>query len=140
MIRVKEGGLPSRAINLCDQSELPDVVMMDILQVAAGVSDDPYMITHSINPFQSRERYNQLPPLQEGLHNCGTILKVDGRQYRVQIKMAGVIYHHVVRGFPELLIVAFTGVVHEPWINLSFDMQLHLMGRGSGEWADLCLW
>ena len=51
MICVKESDLPSQAIKLCDQSELPDVVVMDIVQIAAGVSNDAYMIIHSINPF-----------------------------------------------------------------------------------------
>jgi len=51
MIRVKESDLPSQAINRRDQPKLSNVVVMDILQVAAGVSDDPYRITHSINSF-----------------------------------------------------------------------------------------
>ena len=37
MIRVKESDLPSQAINLCDQSELLNVVVMDIVQITAGV-------------------------------------------------------------------------------------------------------
>ena len=51
VICVKESDLPSQAINLCDQSELPDVVVMDIVQITAGVSNDVYMITHLINSF-----------------------------------------------------------------------------------------
>ena len=56
MFAIKEGHLPSHTINLGDQPELPDVVVVYIVQVAVRVSSDSHMISGSINPLKGRER------------------------------------------------------------------------------------